>query len=76
VWLFTSRVGLAFEGILLPLLGFIFLPFATLAYVLAWDPVGGVSGWGWLLVVGGLLFDLGTYAISGYVNRKQISNTV
>jgi hypothetical protein len=72
LWLFTSRVSQAFEGFLLPLLGFIFLPFATLAYVLVWNPVGGVSGWAWLLVVGGLLFDLGTYAISGYANRSRI----
>jgi hypothetical protein len=71
VWLFTSRVSLAFKGILFPLAGLVFFPFATLAYVLAWDPVGGVSGWGWLLVVGGLIFDLATYAIGRYVSRSK-----
>ena len=72
LWLFTSRVSQAFEGFILPLLGFIFLPFATLGYVLVWNPVQGVTGWAWLLVAGGLLFDLGTYAVSGYVNRPQV----
>ena len=33
------------------------------AYVLAWGPVFGVSGfWGWLLVAIGLAADLATYS--------------
>ena len=72
VWLFTARLSAAFEGFLIPLLGFLFLPFTTLAYVLVWDAQVGVSGSAWLLVGGGLLFDLGTYALSGYVNRLRI----
>ena len=34
---FTDLVRTAFGGILIPLLGFILLPFTTLAYVLVWD---------------------------------------
>jgi len=74
-WLFTPRVSMIFEGILIPLLGFIFLPFATTAYILVWNPTDGVSVGGWLLVVGGLLFDIGTYAISGYLNRHYLPDT-
>lgn len=72
LWLFTPRVSMIFEGILIPLLGFIFLPFATTAYILVWNPTDGVSVGGWLLVVGGLLFDIGTYSISGYLNRHYL----
>ena len=75
VWLFTARLSAAFEGILIPLLGFLFLPFTTLAYVLVWDAQSGVSGGAWLLVAGGLVFDLGTYALSGYANRLRINTS-
>ncbi len=75
VWLFTDHIGNAFAGFLIPLLGFLFLPFTTLAYVLVWNAQNGVSGAAWLLVGGGLLFDLGTYALSGYVNRLRIQTS-
>ena len=47
IWIFTNLVDRAFTGFLIPLLGLILFPYATLFYVLAWSPVGGVSGWGW-----------------------------
>lgn len=75
MWLFTDRISTAFEGFLIPLLGFLFLPFTTLAYVLVWDAQTGISGAAWLLVAGGLAFDLGTYALSGYVNRLRIHSS-
>ncbi|MES0361319.1 MAG: hypothetical protein ABUK20_10420 [Anaerolineales bacterium] len=75
MWLFTNRVGAAFEGILIPLLGFLLLPFTTLAYVLVWDAQNGVTGGAWLLVLGGLLFDLGTYVFSRYANRLRIQSS-
>jgi hypothetical protein len=71
MWLFTPRVSLAFENWIVPLLGFIFLPFTMLAYVLAWDPTAGTSFGGWLLIFGGLLFDLGSYAISAFAARSR-----
>lgn len=74
VWLFTDRLGTAFEGFLIPLLGFIFLPFTSLAYLMVWNAQSGVSGGAWLLVGGGLLFDLGTYALSRYANRLRIQS--
>ena len=71
LWLFTPRVSQAFGSLVLPLMGFLFLPFTTTAYVLVWNSGIGVSGAGWLFVIGGLLFDLGTYAISRYVSRQK-----
>jgi hypothetical protein len=72
LWLFTPLVNQAFEGWLWPLLGFVFLPFATVAYVLAWNPVEGLSGGGWVFLAGGLLFDIGTYAVSALAGRASM----
>jgi hypothetical protein len=73
LWLFTPRVDLAFAGsFLLPLLGLIFLPLTTFAYVLVWAPLVGVAGVSWLLVVGGLILDLGIYALGTLLSRPKI----
>ena len=41
MWIFTDRVTQAFESSIAPLLGVIFLPLTTFAYVLVWDPIEG-----------------------------------
>jgi hypothetical protein len=71
VWIFSDLVDRAFAGFVIPLLGLLILPYTTLFYVLAWSPVGGVSGWGWLLVTLGFFCDLGHLAGSGYTGRKR-----
>ena len=45
-----------------PLAGLIFLPWTSLAYVLCWAPIGGVSGFGWFLVALGFFFDIATWS--------------
>ena len=62
MWLFGSRVDLAFGSALWPLLGLVLAPWTTLMYLLAWSPVGGVSGGEWILVGLGLALDIATYA--------------
>src|SRR5579859_3206309 len=60
VWVSTPLVNRAFHGgWILPLLGIIFLPITTLAYVLVYYISGSVTGWGWLWVVLAFLLDLG-----------------
>jgi len=62
-WIFGDKVDAAFSSFFWPLLGLLILPWTTIAYVLAWGPVYGVSGfWGWLLVALGLFADLATYS--------------
>jgi hypothetical protein len=75
VWLFSDRFSTVFDGFLIPLLGFLFLPFTTLAYLLVWNAQYGVSGAAWLLVAGGLLFDIGTYALSRYATRVRMKTS-
>ena len=71
-WLLQpARWQVAFHNVFVwPVLGLIFLPWTTLAYVLA-APLGTLSGGCWLLVVLGLLADLISYTGGGYGNRDR-----
>jgi hypothetical protein len=69
MWLFGSRVDLAFGSALWPLLGLLLAPWTTLMYLLAWSPVGGVSGGEWLLVGLGLALDVAAYAAKPVQSR-------
>jgi hypothetical protein len=71
VWIFSDLVDRAFDSFVIPLLGLLVLPYTTLFYVLAWSPVGGVSGWGWVLVTLGFFCDIGHLAGSAYTGRAR-----
>lgn len=71
-WLFGDRVGAAFDSWIVPLLGLLFFPWTTLAYVLMWSAVGGVSGAEWLVVALGVLLDVASYS-SRYAKSKYDS---
>ena len=60
MWLFSNMLDRAYEGWLLPVLGFFLLPWTTLAYAVMWD-VGTlkVDGFEWFIVILAFLFDLG-----------------
>jgi hypothetical protein len=61
-WLLRpARVDAAFSTWLVPLLGVIFLPFATLMYTVLWE-VGGLHGWAWFWVVIAGVLDLSHWA--------------
>jgi hypothetical protein len=70
-WVFGSKVDAAFGTWVWPLLGLIFLPWTTLAYVVAWGPINDVSGWGWLVVAIGFAADIATYSARSARNRYQ-----
>jgi hypothetical protein len=73
-WIFDSgRVDAAFDSWVWPLLGLVFLPWTTLAYLLVWSPVGGVSGGEWIVVALGFLVDVLTYSSRAAANRYQAS---
>lgn len=71
VWIFTTLVDRAFSGFLVPLLGLILFPYATLFYVLAYSPITGVGAWGWMFVVLGFVFDIGHWAAGGSTGRQR-----
>jgi hypothetical protein len=59
LWLFTNYLARAFDGLLLPLLGFLFLPWTTIAWAIAQNELGGASGIGLLVIALGVLGDIG-----------------
>ncbi|HET9647085.1 MAG TPA: hypothetical protein VFP34_02500 [Microlunatus sp.] len=76
IWIFSNLVDRAFNGFVIPLLGLIFVPYATLFYVLAYNPIThGLSGWGWVFVVIGFIFDLGHWVGGGVTGRRRYART-
>jgi len=73
MWLFTERVNLAFENMIWPLLGVIFLPLTTFAYIIFSDPLEGVAGLAWVAVIVALFLDIAINAGTIYGNRNRVS---
>jgi len=68
--LFSSYLGRAFGGqILLPLVGWLFLPWTTLAYAWAINSRGEVTGFQAIVVVVAVLVDLGV--VGGGAARRR-----
>jgi hypothetical protein len=59
LWLFTNYLSAAFGTWVWPLIGFFLLPTTTLAYAVAQNRYGGVRGLGLVLVILGVLLDVG-----------------
>jgi len=59
LWLFTNYLSRAYDGFVLPFLGFVFLPATTLAYAIAQNELGGVNGIGLVVILIGLAVDVG-----------------
>jgi hypothetical protein len=73
VWIVRpGRVDAAFDTFVLPLIGIVFLPFATLMYVLFYTPGVGLSGWEWFWVAVCALFDV-AHVGTGYLQQKSQS---
>ena len=72
VWLARpALVSAAFDTWIVPLLGIIFLPFATLMYVILYTPGRGLTGGEWFWVVLAGLLDVGHWVASAS-QRRQI----
>jgi len=66
-----ALVGAAFGTWVVPLLGIIFLPFATLMYVILYTPGLGLTGWEWFWVILAALFDVAHLA-AGIARRREL----
>jgi len=73
LWVFGGGyLGQAYASALWPILGFFFFPITTLAFAYGMNslgPMGAMSDLGWLLVVIGLVFDLGLFG-GGWRSRR------
>ncbi len=70
LFLFTHYLDRAYQGILLPLLGFLFLPLTTLAYAWIRNARHPVEGIYLVVLVAAVLIDVGSW---GGARRKQKS---
>jgi hypothetical protein len=59
LWLFTNYLMRAFDGFLLPFIGFLFLPWTTIAWAIAQNEFTGANGIGLLVIALGFLLDIG-----------------
>lgn len=71
VWLFTDRLSIAFRSGWEGLLGFVFLPYATLFYALVYAPGRGVDAFGWVIVALGVLLDLSSHLFGHRARRRR-----
>jgi hypothetical protein len=64
-----AMVDAAFDTWIWPLLGILFLPFATLMYVILWR-AGGLNGLDWFWVILAAILDVGHWGAS-WTQRQQ-----
>lgn len=70
--LFTNYLQQAYTGLLIPLLGFFFLPYTTLAYAWAKNSHGGVDGIYLVVVIIAVLVDLGVLGGGASSGRSRM----
>ncbi|MEX2256253.1 MAG: hypothetical protein WEC34_12500 [Acidimicrobiia bacterium] len=71
LWAFTDRMSIAFDHFWWGLIGFIFLPWTTVAYALCYAPRDGVTGFGWFIVGLAFVVDLSTHAGSAKTRNDR-----
>lgn len=71
LWAFTDRMSIAFNEWWWAAIGFVFLPWTTLAWALVYAPVKGVTGFGWVIVVFAFLVDISTHVASSQARSQR-----
>jgi hypothetical protein len=74
LFLFTNYLQRAYHGLILPLLGFLFLPLTTLVY--AWmantrQPIAGIN---LLILIVSIVIDLGGLSGGEYHRRRRLQD--
>jgi hypothetical protein len=70
VVIFSDYIGRAYQTLLWPLVGFLFMPLTTLAYAWAINSRGSVAGLHLVVVVVAVLMDLGLVG-GGAASRRR-----
>ena len=71
VWLFSNVMERAYDDWWIPVLGFFFLPWTTLAWAFTWDAGNEVEGFDWFIVGLAFLIDLGSYGSGRRARRGR-----
>ena len=71
MWLFGSVLDRAYHGLVIPLLGFIFLPITTIAY--AWMVANNlpIQGFNLILLIVAVLLDAGSHGGGVSYSRRR-----
>lgn len=73
MWFFTHMLDRAYNGILIPLLGFLFLPITTIVYAWLVNEGRPIAGINLLILVIAVLLDAGSHSSGGgYYRRRRI----
>ena len=73
MWLFSHMLDRAYHGMIVPLLGFIFLPITTIVY--AWMVNSGlpIQGVNLIILIVAVVLDAGSHSGgAGYYRRRRI----
>jgi hypothetical protein len=71
LFLMTNYLGRAYHGILIPILGFFFLPLTTLAYAWMMNTHQEIAGSNALILVVAVIIDLGGWSGGEYHRRRR-----
>jgi hypothetical protein len=71
MWLFTDYLARAYDSFIWPTLGFFLLPATTIMYAIAENEFDGVRGWGLVLVILGVLVDIGVLGGGAQSRRNR-----
>lgn len=71
IFVLTDWLQRAYETTIWPVLGFLFMPYLTLAYMAAKLHAGSVSGWWLALVIVAAIIDVGHWGGSGRQYRRR-----
>ena len=73
LWLLTDYLSRAYDGFILPLLGFFFMPITTLADAWVQNDMGGrVEGLGLVLIIVAVLLDFGALGFGERHRRRTL----
>jgi hypothetical protein len=70
LWIFSDYLSTAFGSWVWPLFGFFLFPTTTLAYAVAQNRYDGVTGFGLILVIVGVILDLGALGSGRGLGRR------
>lgn len=71
MWLFSTILDRAYHGLIIPLIGFIFLPITTIVY--AWMVTSGlpIAGFNLIILIIAVLLDVGSHSGGARYYRRR-----
>ena len=71
MWLFTNLLSRAYHGLLVPLIGFFFLPITTIVYALMVDYHVPIAGVNLLILIVAVVLDAGSHGGGADYYRRR-----